>query len=217
VTHTAVLFDCDGVLVDSEGISNALLCEDLAAHGLALDPGEVQRLFVGGTMAAVAEGARALGADLPGDWVERHYRRLYARLAEGTPLIAGVEAVLDRLDAAAVPYAVGSNGSTEKMTITLSQHPSVWARVKDHLYSGQELGCPKPEPGLYLHAATALGVDPAACVVVDDSPSGCRAGVADGCRTLGFDEHGDGARLTEVGAEVFHDMAEVPALLGLER
>ncbi|GKY88795.1 HAD family hydrolase [Sinisalibacter aestuarii] len=211
----AVLFDCDGVLVDSEPVGHALLRDDLAAHGLEMSVEDVHRLFVGGTMASVAVQAAKLGAVLPEDWVARHYRRLYAKLAEGTPLIAGVVALLDALDVAGVAYAVGSNGTTEKMTTTLSQHPEVWRRVKDRLYSGQELACPKPDPGLYLHAARALGADPAGCVVIDDSPTGCRAGVAAGMRTLGYAAAGNGAALRAVGAEVFVAMDEVPGLLGL--
>lgn len=211
----AVLFDCDGVLVDSEPIAFALLHEDLLAHGLDIPPNEMHRLFVGGTMKKVAETARRLGAGLTEDWVPHFYEQLYARLAAGTPLIAGVEAVLDRLDQAGILYAVGSNGTTQKMTITLSQHPPVWARVKTQLYSGQELGCSKPDPQLYRLAAQGLGVAPEACVVIDDSTPGCRGGVAAGIRTLGFAAHGDGADLAETGAEVFTDMADLPGLLGL--
>jgi HAD superfamily hydrolase (TIGR01509 family) len=211
----AVLFDCDGVLVDSEPIGHALLRDDLAAHGLDLSVDDIHSLFVGGTLAAVADKARALGASLPEGWLDDHYRRLYARLAEGTPLIDGVVPVLDALDAAGVPYAVGSNGTVVKMTTTLSQHPAVWARLKDRLFSGQDLGCPKPDPGLYRHAADALGVAPTACVVIDDSPTGCRGGIAAGMRTLGFAAAGGGAALAATGAEVFRDMAELPGLLSL--
>ncbi len=211
----AVLFDCDGVLVDSERLTNAMIRDDLAAAGLEMTLDEVMNAFVGGTMAGVADEARGMGADLPEDWVAQFYKRLYARLAEGTPLIAGIEAVLDRLDAAGIVYGVGSNGSTEKMQTTLGQHPGIWTRVKDHLYSGQELGCAKPDPGLYLHVARALGAAPKACVVVEDSVNGCRAGVAAGIRTLGYAAHGEDATLAATGAEVFSDMARLPALLGL--
>lgn len=211
----AVLFDCDGVIVDSEGIGLDFIASELAALGLALGAAEIARLFLGNTLPGVARRLVADGHPIPGEWVRDTYDGLYARLAEGTPLIPGIEAVFEALDAAGIPYAVGSNGEMRKMHTTLVQHPAIWVRVKDHLYSGQALGCPKPDPGLYRHAAKALGVDPRACVVVDDSPSGCKAGVAGGIRTLGFAEHDDGVALAAIGAEVFHHMNELPGLMGL--
>lgn len=215
MTPAAVLFDCDGVIVDSEGIDVDHIAGELAKLGIDLDHAGVAAMFVGKTLPGVARALAADGHPIPQDWARTTYDGLYARLAEGTPLIDGVEAVFEALDAAGIPYAVGSNGEIAKMHTTLPQHPGIWARVKDHLYSGQDLGRPKPDPGLYLHAAKALGVAPGDCVVIDDSVSGCRAGVAAGMRTLGFAEHDDGAALAKVGAEVFHDMRELPGLLGV--
>ena len=96
------------------------------------------------------------------------------------------------------------------------QHPATLARFRGHLYSGQALGTPKPEPGLWLHAARALGVDPDRCVVIDDSPAGCLGAARAGIRCLGLAEHGPGTALAETGAEVIHRLAEVPARIGLE-
>lgn len=211
----AVLFDCDGVLVDSEPLGLALLQDDLARHGFAITMDDIHAGWVGMTISGVAKKARELGVALPPDWVERHYALLYAKLAEGIPLIPGIEAVLDRLDAAGIAFAVGSNGTRRKMEITLSQHPRVWRRLRNHLHSGQEMPRPKPDPALYLAAAAGLGIPPADCVVVEDSAPGCRAGVAAGMRTLGFAATGDGARLAAEGAEVFHRMDVLPARLGL--
>lgn len=215
MTVRAVLFDCDGVLVDSESITFDLLATDLASHGLMLGRAAMEQQFLGGTIGGLYTKATALGATLPLDWVDDFYERLYARLALGTPIIEGVEPLLDRLDAAGITYAVGSNGSQRKMQITLGQHPGLFARLKDHLYSGQALGCPKPDPGLWLHAARALGVAPENCVVVDDSPTGCTAAVRAGIRCLGLAEHDNGARLAATGAEVIHALAELPERLGL--
>lgn len=215
MTPKAVLFDCDGVLVDSEATAFGLLTADLAKHGLNLTHAEMEQRFLGGTIGGLFQTARELGADLPDDWVDTFYARLYAKLAEGTALIDGAEQVLDQLARAGLVFAVGSNGSDQKMQITLGQHPDIMAHFKGHLYSGQTLGCPKPDPGLWLHAAKALGLAPADCVVVDDSPTGCLGAVRAGIRCLGLAEHDDGARLAAVGAEVIHSLRDIPQKLGI--
>ncbi len=213
----AVLFDCDGVVVDSEGPTFALFLQDLAAHGLPMSLERFEAEFLGGTVEMVAARARAAGAGLPGDWVADFYRRMYAMLAEGVPLIEGVTGVLDRLDRAGIPYAMGSNGSLEKMEITLGQH-GLPGRFKAVL-SGQEMGAPKPAPDVYLAAARACGARPEACVVIEDSASGARAGLAAGMRVLGFAAHGPDTvtarQLKALGVPLFHRMADLPELLGL--
>jgi HAD superfamily hydrolase (TIGR01509 family) len=211
----AVILDCDGVLVDSEPAAFALLADDLARHGLTLTHDRLERDFLGGTMFDVFARARALGAALPDSWVSDFYERLYARLAQGTPLVHGVEAVLDALDRAGIPYAVGSNGTDRKMLVTLGQHPDVLARLHGRLFSGQTLGAPKPAPDLFLHAAAALGAAPDRCAVVEDSHPGARAARAAGMACFGFAVQGDGAALAAAGATVFHRMTDLPALLGL--
>ena len=215
MTPRAVIFDCDGVLVDSEPAAFDLLAEDLAAHGLPLPRAEMERIFIGGTIAGVHVKARTLGAALPNGWVAGFYERLYARLAEGTPLVPGVLDLLDALDAAGISYAVGSNGSDRKMQVTLGQHPGLLNRFQDRLFSGQTLGAPKPAPDLYLLAALALGQHPSDCAVIEDSPTGARAAAAAGIPCFGYAPHDDGAALAAEGAMVFHAMAELPRLLGL--
>lgn len=213
----AVLFDCDGVVVDSEAPTFALFLDDLAAHGLPLSLEEFETQFVGGTVETVAQRARAAGAALPEGWVGQFYERMYAMLAAGVPLVAGITGVLDRLDAAGIPYAMGSNGSLEKMRITLGQH-GLEARFRVVL-SGQALGNPKPAPDVYLAAAAACGARPEACVVIEDSASGARAGLAAGMRVLGYAEHGPDTpmarQLAALGVPLFHRMEDLPGLLGV--
>jgi len=210
-----VIFDCDGVIVDSETITNVLLRDDMATRGLDLTLDQIMRQFVGGTMRNTADKAAALGATIPEGWVDAFYKEMYLALAKGTPLIDGVEDVMQALDTVGIPYCVGSNGSLQKMGITLGQHPTVQARVQDRLYSAHALGTAKPDPEMFLIAARDHGVDPQNCVVIDDSPTGCIAARRAGMRGLGFAEHDDGARLAAEGAEVFHKMADAPKLLGL--
>jgi HAD superfamily hydrolase (TIGR01509 family) len=211
----AVIFDCDGVLVDSERPLFDLLAEDLSTRAPGLDRDAVERLFLGATVPGGFRHLRAQGVPLPDDWVERFYDRLYARLASGTPLIPGILGVLDALEAAGIPFAVGSNGTDRKMQITLGQHPGLIARFGGRLFSGQTLGAPKPAPDLYLHAARILGCDPADCAVVEDSPTGARAAAAAGIPCFGYAPHDNGAALRAEGARVFHAMADLPGLFGL--
>lgn len=211
----AVLFDCDGVIVDSEPVAARIAYEDLKARGLTVSHAEFEKIFTGSTMYVVRDKARAAGLDLADDWTSGIYKAIYADLTKGVDLVPGVLAVLDALDAAGIPYGVGSNGQLVKMDITLGQHAGLKERFNGHIYSGQELGATKPDPLVYLHGAKQLGIAPHDCVVVDDSIYGCMAGVAAGMRTMGFAAHGDGADLKSVGAEVFHHMDELPGLLGL--
>lgn len=212
MTPAAVIFDCDGVVVDSESLTFALLGQDLARYGLALPVPKMEALFLGGTVQGVFEKARAMGATLPDDWVSDFYARLYDQLAKETPLVPGILSVLDALDARSIPYAIGSNGSARKMEITLGQHPGLKARFNGHIYSAQIVSKPKPAPDLYLHAAYALGGSPERCVVVEDSPTGAMAAKAAGMRCMGYAPHGNPA-LQAAGADLFQDMQALPALL----
>ena len=210
-----VIFDCDGVLVDSETVSNRVLAENLTRHGLPMTLERSMQLFVGGTMRGVGEQARRMGADLPPDWVDEVYAETYAALRAGVDVIAGIPELLDHLDAARIPYAVGSNGSEAKMEITLGQN-GLMDRFKGAIFSAHTLKTAKPDPGLYLAAAAHFGVDPARAVVVEDSATGATAAARAGMRCLGYAAHDDGARLAATGAEMFHSMFAVPGLIGLQ-
>lgn len=209
----AVIFDCDGVVVDSEPLTLDLLARDLAGHGLQLSHADLEASLLGLTMKNVRLTAIRMGADLPEDWVERFYARLYAVLAQGVALMPGLLPLLDRLDAAGVPFGLGSNGSLRKMELMLGQHPGLRERFRG-IWSGQEMPHPKPWPDLYLHAASRLGATPATCVVVEDSPTGVRAAKAAGIRCFGLSERGNPALQAE-GAVWIRGLAELPALLGV--
>lgn len=214
MTPRAVIFDCDGVVVDSEHPTLLMVQADLARYGLPVTLEELNAKYIGGTVETVAVKARADGAKLPDDWVQDFYARMYDMLRKDTPLIEGIVEVLDTLDAAGVPFAMGSNGTIEKMHITLGQHGLI-ERFRGHLYSGQAIGKPKPAPDLYLMAAERLGIPAADCVVVEDSVAGATAARAAGMACFGYAPHGDVTGLAGVGARVFARMADLPALLGL--
>ncbi|KGJ04264.1 haloacid dehalogenase superfamily, subfamily IA, variant 3 with third motif having DD or ED [Paracoccus halophilus] len=213
MTPKAVIFDCDGVVVDSEPATLKLLRSELAERGLPLSEAQLAEGFIGHVMPDIATKARGLGADLPADWAERFYERLYAHLAQGVELIPGILQVLDRLEAAGIPFGIGSNGSERKMRVTLGQHPGLTERFQV-VMSGQTIARPKPAPDLYLAVARSLGAAPDDCIVIEDSPTGARAARAAGIRCLGYAPHGNEPLAAE-GATIFASMLDLPDLLGL--
>lgn len=215
MTPKAVLFDCDGVIVDSERPMMELLHAELARLGRPMDFDELVTLNLGGAVPQFVPRIQALGLTVPEDWVEEFYSRLYAILEEETPLIDGVAEVIDAVDAAGLKMAIGSNGRHEKMHITLGHHPAVMDRFQGRIFSGQALGKLKPEPDLYLHIAAALDTAPTDCVVVEDSPTGARAAARAGMRCYGYAGNGHADALAAEGAIVFMSMSELPPLLGI--
>ncbi|MEM8650045.1 MAG: HAD family phosphatase [Pseudomonadota bacterium] len=208
----AVLFDCDGVLVDSETITNTVMRDSLANYGLNLTLHEVMGLFVGGTIQSCYEQAKKLGAGLPDDWVQNIYGEMYERLAEEVTPIPGAIEVLDRLDAAGVPYAVGSNGPHVKMNITLAK-TGLKDRLEGRVVSREDVAQPKPAPDIYLRAAQLMGEPVERCIVIEDSVSGVKAGKAAGMVTWGFTAETSEEALAPISDATFSSMAELPALL----
>jgi len=212
MTLKAVIFDCDGVVVDSEPALFDMLSRDLSRFDLPLPAADLPQIFLGMTLQGLRDKANGMGASLPADWCDDFYARLYAELRLGVPLVPGILSVLDALDAAGIPFAMGSNGSAEKMQITLGQH-GLTHRFKA-LLSGQSLGKPKPAPDVYLLAAAAMQTAPADCVVIEDSATGARAAAHAGMRCYGYAAHGGDALRAEA-AILFSDMKDLPRLLGL--
>lgn len=208
MTVQALLFDCDGVLVDTEPLSRQVLVAMLDELGIdstlagRLDSVSGQRLGD-----SLDEIARWTGRALPDDFHERYREREYALLAERVTAIPGIARALDALD---LPRAVASNGPLEKMRITLGA-TGLWSRFDPHVYSAYEIDRHKPDPGLYLHAAAMLGTTPERCLVVEDSHTGARAGLAAGMRVAGFGPFADA--LAGLGAIPLRDMSRLPALV----
>ena len=210
-----VIFDCDGVVVDSEGATARVLVANLARHGLPLTPEQLADMFLGGTMMGVEARAKELGAKLPSTWLDDTYQEVFDCLAKEVEAIPGIGGVLDALDAAGIPYAIGSNGPHRKMEITLTR-TGLLERFKPHVYSREDVANPKPAPDVYLKAASEAGVPPHRCVVIEDSPNGARAGKAAGMYCFGFAAETAPERLQPVVDALFYDMIELPALLGLK-
>ena len=209
-----VIFDCDGVLVDTERATNTAIADNLNRYGLQISPDECLTLFVGGTMQSAMGEARNRGADLPDDWLDEIYTEVFAVLAEGVAVINGIPALLNRLSAHGIPDCIASNGPPEKMRVSLG--PSgLWDRFQGRIWSPHSHGPAKPDPALLMMAARHFGVSPDRCVMIDDNPSGVVAAQRAGMRAIGFDESGNPARLGDLGAEVVTEITELHDLLGL--
>ena len=209
-----VIFDCDGVVVDSEPLTLQLIRDDLAARGLPLDLTKTTDLFMGSTIAGAGAQAREMGADIPEDWVDLIYDEVFAALARKVEPIPGIGVVLDRLDRQGIPYAIGSNGPHRKMEITLARC-GLAARFAGRTYSREDVAAPKPAPDVYLLAASQAGVAPQDCVVIEDSATGAQAAVAAGMAVFGFARETPRAKFEGLTELLFDDMGQLPALLGL--
>jgi HAD superfamily hydrolase (TIGR01509 family) len=209
-----VIFDCDGVLVDTETITTTIIASSMTRHGLPMAPHEAHALFVGGTMQSAGIEGRRRGAALPDDWLDVIYPEIFAALQAGVDVFEGVHELLDLLNEKGIASAVASNGPIAKMQITLT--PSgLWDRLAPHIYSGQIHAAPKPEPDLLLLAARNAGIDPADCVMIDDTTVGTRAAQAAGMRAIGFAAASDANAFDKSGFPVARGMTQVTRLLGL--
>jgi HAD superfamily hydrolase (TIGR01509 family) len=205
-----VIFDCDGVLVDSEPISNRVLAELLTEIGLPSTVEGCMRDYMGRSWAdCVALIEARLGAPAPPDFGETWRARRDAALEAEVVAVEGIEAALDAIDAEA---CVASSGSPEKIRLTLGK-TGLLDRFDGRVFSATQVERGKPAPDLFLYASTAMGRPPDRCVVVEDTAVGVAAARAAGMRALGFAARTDAAALARAGAETFASMHELPALV----
>ena len=211
-----VIFDCDGVLVDSEGISMRELTRALSREGAALNEAEVREQFVGIAMVDVERKAAAqLGGSVPDDFIERFVAERAEAFERELRPIPGAREAIDGVRAAGWEACIASGGRISKMEQTLRIAGLRDAVPDERIFSATMVPRGKPAPDLFLHAAAVCGYAAQACVVVEDSVPGVTAGLAAGMRTFGFadGDAGHAARLAALGAEPLNAMAELPVLL----
>lgn len=211
-----VIFDCDGVLVDSEPISNAVLAQALTRVGLPTSAEAAFDEFRGRHMRdVVAATEERLGRALPAGWIESYERdraEAFRRWLVATP--AAAEAVR-AVSAAGPAVCVASQGRPEKTELTLGLTGLRDLFGADAVFSAYSVARGKPHPDLFLHAAAAMGARPERCAVIEDTTVGVAAAVAARMRVLGYAAAGDADALAAAGAEVITALSEVPARLGL--
>lgn len=211
-----VIFDCDGVLVDSETISNEVLARMLSAQGLPTTTETARRDYQGLLLADILSRAQEqLGHALPDDWLTRYeHDREVAFRRELTPIAGAAEAVR-YVRESGVAVCVASQGKLSKTRLSLALTGLSDLFANEALFSAHSVARGKPHPDLFLSAAGAMGVSPSRCLVVEDSSSGVTAAVAAGMRVIGYSADADELALREAGADVLRSLDELPAYLGV--
>lgn len=172
-----VIFDCDGVLVDSEPLANALMAEFITALGWPMEGLHSMRLFQGKSMRQVHRAVSDhLGREMSDHWID-DFRAASLVALKDVQAVTGAVDLVQRCQAAGLKTCVASQGSHEKMAVTL-RAANLWPVFEGQIFSARDVARPKPAPDLFLHAAQTHGVPPERCLVIEDSQTGVRAALA---------------------------------------
>lgn len=213
--YDLIIFDCDGVLVDSEPVTNRVLARMVSQAGWPMDMMQCAAQFNGRTIkSCMSEIEAKLQISLPSDWEDEYRAQIHVLLAEQVEAVPGVEAVLAQLAKQNHPFCVASSAPVDKMQITLGR-TGLWSLFAPHIYSATMVDNGKPAPDLFLHAAQAQGVEPARCLVIEDAEAGALAAKAAGMDCVGYAgglfDHRD--KLRGAGAKLITAMVQLPALI----
>jgi HAD superfamily hydrolase (TIGR01509 family) len=208
-----LIFDCDGVLVDSDRISLRIQAERITALGLPMTYEDCVREFLGlGLPATLRQVEQRLGKPLPSGWaVELDAAVKDAFRRELRP----VRGVVEALDQISLQTCIASSGSHEKMMLTLGL-TGLYERFAGRIFSADEVERGKPDPDLFFYAAERMGFVPERCIVVEDSPFGIQGAIAAGMAPLGYAADAEPAAMAalfDAGAIVFTSMADLPGLV----
>lgn len=204
-----IIFDCDGVLVDSERSTNALLQKMLNELGVPVTFEEMFQTFVGNSMERCVEIIEEkLGGPIPEGFIDEYFRRRETLLEKVQP-VHGIHKALEQIQ---VPFCVASNGEHSKMITTLGV-TQLTQYFEGKRFSATDVTQGKPFPDLYLYAAEKMGAKPESCLVIEDTPVGVQAGVAAGMTVFGYAKLTPSERLQKAGAVLtFQDMIQLPQL-----
>lgn len=210
-----VIFDCDGVLVDTEGPANRRLADWITAAGHPISYEQCRRRFSGRSLSSVrSELIETVGIDLGADLIDRWYTEIQTLFADGLGVIPHVESFIDAVERAGIVHCVASSARVEKMHLTLGR-TGLLPHFKDVLFSASMVERGKPAPDLFLLAAKTMGFEPQDCIVIEDSVPGTLAGVAAGMRVFSY--HGDAMTdvegLRAAGGILFDDMRKLAGLV----
>jgi HAD superfamily hydrolase (TIGR01509 family) len=210
--YKCIIFDSDGVLVDSETLSAKVFQEMALELGFDLDFKTAVDRFAGTSM---KENLQFIGENIEGPLPVDFEKDFRARTYEAFKIdLKAVEGIRDLIDKLTIPFCVASSGPVEKIRLNLGL-VSLLDRFENRIYSSYDIGNWKPEPGIFLHAAKEMGKAPEDCVVIEDSKSGIRAAVAGGFKVYALAGEKNRSSFEQEGAIVFTDMKELEKLLAL--
>jgi HAD superfamily hydrolase (TIGR01509 family) len=211
-----VIFDCDGVLVDSEPLSNTVFARALNREGLDWSVEETMRRLIGRSMKSCVEIVEGLlSRQLPEDFVHKMQAETL-QVFRDAPLqpVPGINEAIDAIEAQGIKTCIASSGGFDKMEVSLGV-TGLWSRFEGRIFSSSQVARGKPYPDLFLHAAIAMNEQPFDCVVVEDSVPGVQAAKAAGMRVLGYTgaPHADRDAMGAAGAFLFNEMKQLPELV----
>ncbi len=209
--YELVIFDCDGVLVDSEPLANRALSECFQAVGFPITYETCVANMVGLSLPSCFKLAKEWhGREVPDDFFDIVQARTYQAIREELQPVPGVRAAIEAIP---LPRCVASSSEPDKITLSLNK-TELAHLFGDKVFSAQQVPRGKPFPDLFLFAARQMGVEADKCVVIEDSFYGAQAARAAGMSVLGYTGSGFARQLAEAGAQVFDNMSALPGLLG---
>lgn len=206
-----IIFDCDGVLVDSEPLSCQVVAEQMTELGIPMDVEEAMDIFAGGSLQRVLDFVlQKTGKAAPDNLQDEYRRRSFALFQKSLQPVAGVKSAIESIG---FKKCVASNGPLDKIKLNLGITKLNHLFEEEHLFSAYDIGHWKPDPRLFLHAATTMGIQPKDCIVIEDSDHGVHAAKAAGMKVFGYAGLTPKAKLEEAGAITFNSMSQLPQLL----
>lgn len=207
MNYKCIIFDCDGVLVDTEVTSNQVFVDLLKPYKVQMSLEEAIKKFSGSSLSACIKNIEDHFEIKLSDSFEQEFRDAQTVIfkKDGVPAIPGIHELIDNISA---PYCVASSGPQEKMAITLKS-AELLEHFEGKIFSSYDINSWKPEPGIFLHAAEQMGFDPSECVVIEDSLVGVQAALAGGFDVFSYDQHGKNDEQHDLSTKSFTHMDQL--------
>ncbi|MCF7568790.1 HAD family hydrolase [Sabulilitoribacter arenilitoris] len=209
--YKCVIFDCDGVLVDSEAISCMVLQEMADNLGLSLKWNTIIETFSGKSLRNIIEYIEIrINQKIPANFETEFRQKTFESFKRDLKPIKGIHKVINELT---VPFCVASSGPRNKIILNLTTVDLIHKFSEERIFSSYDIGSWKPEPEIYLFAAKKMGFKPKECVVIEDSIYGIEAAISGGFDTYAYTKGHNKKKFTEMGAMVFNDMNQLNVLI----